>query len=205
MNQETLHRIFEPFFSTKGREEGTGLGLSVVYGIVKNHGGYINVYSEVGKGTVFKIYLPASSKPVLVEGETRISNVEGTESILVIDDEAVIRDFIKEGLEDLGYTVLTAEDGEIGIDIYKEKKEAIDLVILDLVLPKISGMITYQRLKEIDPQILVLLASGYSQKGQAQELLDQGVQGFMQKPFRLKELAREIRVLLSKGKEYDTN
>jgi PAS domain S-box-containing protein len=205
MNQETLHRIFEPFFSTKGREEGTGLGLSVVYGIVKNHGGYINVYSELGKGTVFKIYLPASSKPVLVEGETRISNVEGTESILVIDDEEVIRDFIKEGLEDLGYTVLTAEDGEIGIDIYKEKKEEIKLVVLDLVLPKISGMITYQRLKEIDPQILVLLASGYSQKGQAQELLDQGVQGFMQKPFRLKELAREIRVLLSKGKEYDTN
>jgi len=202
MNREILDRIFEPFFSTKGQGEGTGLGLSVVYGIIKNHGGYINVYSEVGKGSIFKIYLPASSKPVQEEvEETEINNVKGEESILVIDDEEVIRDLIKEGLEDFGYTVLTAEDGHAGVDIYKERKEEIALVILDLILPRMSGKITYEKLKEINPEITVLLSSGYSQKGQAQELLDQGVQGFIQKPFRLKELAREIRVLLYRGKE----
>jgi len=106
-----------------------------------------------------------------------------------------------EGLEDFGYTVLTAEDGYAGVDIYKERKEEIALVILDLILPKMSGKITYEKLKEINPEITILLSSGYSQKGQAQELLDQGVQGFIQKPFRLKELAREIRVLLDRGKE----
>jgi len=202
MNRETLDRIFEPFFSTKGQGEGTGLGLSVVYGIIKNHGGYINVYSEVGKGSIFKIYLPASSKPVQEEvEETEINNVKGEESILVIDDEEVIRDLVKEGLEDFGYTVLTAEDGYAGVDIYKERKEEIALVILDLILPKMSGKITYEKLKEINPEITILLSSGYSQKGQAQELLDQGVQRFIQKPFRLKELAREIRVLLDRGKE----
>ena len=201
MNQETLDRIFEPFFSTKEQGEGTGLGLSVVYGIIKNHEGYINVYSELGKGSIVKVYLPASSKPVLEEEETEIGNVKGKESILVIDDEMVIRDLIKEGLEDLGYTVLTAEDGYTGVSLYKEKAGETDLIILDLILPKMSGKITYEKLKEIDPQVTVLLSSGYSQKGQAQELLDQGVQGFIQKPFRLKELAREIRKLLDRKEE----
>lgn len=201
MNQETLDRIFEPFFSTKEQGEGTGLGLSVVYGIIKNHEGYINVYSELGKGSIFKIYLPASAEPVLEEEEAEIGNVKGKESILVIDDEMVIRDLIKEGLEDLGYTVLTAEDGHTGVSLYKEKAGETDLIILDLILPKMSGKITYEKLKEIDPQVTVLLSSGYSQKGQAQELLDQGVQGFIQKPFRLKELAREIRKLLDRKEE----
>lgn len=202
MNQETLDRVFEPFFSTKGQGEGTGLGLSVVYGIIKNHGGYINVYSEVGKGSIFKIYLPASSKPVQEEKEeTEIYNVKGGETILVIDDEEVIRDLVKEGLEDFGYTVLTAENGHVGLDIYKKRKKEIALVILDLILPKMSGKITYEKLKEINPEITVLLSSGYSQKGQAQELIDQGVQGFIQKPFRLKELAKEIRMLLDRKEE----
>jgi two-component system cell cycle sensor histidine kinase/response regulator CckA len=205
INQETLDRIFEPFFSTKGQGKGTGLGLSVVYGIIKNHSGYINVYSELGKGSVFKVYLPASSKPILEEEEAEISNVKGEESILVIDDEEVIRDLVEEGLEDFGYTVLTAENGEIGINMYKDKDREIDLVILDLILPRMSGMITYEKLKEIDPEITVLLSSGYSQRGQAQELLDRGVQGFIQKPFRLKELAREIRVLLDRRNKNKNN
>jgi len=201
IKKETIDRIFEPFFTTKGKEKGSGLGLSVVYGIVKNHGGYVSVYSELGKGSIFKVYLPASSKPILEEKESEISEVEGKESILVIEDEEVIRNLVKEGLEDLGYTVLTAEDGEIGIDIYGERKREINLVILDLILPKMSGKIIYQKLKAIDPQIKVLLSSGYSQSGQAQELLNQGVEGFIQKPFKIKELAREIRAVLDKGKE----
>jgi CheY-like chemotaxis protein len=148
------------------------------------------------------MYLPASSKPIEEKKEAEMITIKGNESILIIDDEEVIRDVVKEGLGDLGYTVFTAKNGLEGIAIYSGQKGNIDLVILDLILPKMSGTITYEKLKALDPQVTVLLSSGYSQKGQAQELLDRGVQGFIQKPFRLIDLAKAIRMLLAREKAH---
>ncbi len=196
MDETVKQKIFEPFFTTKEPGQGTGLGLSSVYGIVKNHGGYITVYSEPGKGATFNIYLPATHKSVEDQEKTENLLFMGRETVLLVDDEPIIIETAQIMLSELGYTVLTADNGETGIDLFRRYKGEIDVVILDLIMPKMSGAETFNRIKSIDPAARVLLSSGYSRNGQAEELLQKGCSGFIQKPFNILELSRKVREVL---------
>ena len=196
MDKAAQQRIFEPFFTTKEMGRGTGLGLASVYGIIKNHGGIINVYSEKGKGTTFTIYLPASEKEVAEEGKVPAKVLKGTETVLLVDDEDMIIDVGEGFLKNLGYNVLLARSGKEAIEIYEKNKDKIDIVILDMIMPEMGGRETYDRMKEINPDIKVLLSSGYSINGQASEILERGCDGFIQKPFNMKELSQGVREIL---------
>lgn len=199
MDTKTLERIFDPFFTTKGLGRGTGLGLASVYGIIKAHGGYIDVDSEQGVGTTFHIYFPAIDKSnihshIPHKGPDRIKPGKGT--ILIVDDEEIIIDVSIEMLKKIGYRVLKALSGKEAISEYQASSAKIDLVILDLIMPKISGSEVYDKLKEINPQVKVLLSSGYSVDGQATEILKRGCNGFIQKPFNMEELSRKVNEIL---------
>ena len=196
MDAQTRERIFEPFFTTKGMGRGTGLGLATVYGIIKGHGGLIDVTSIPGQGTTFDIYLPATEKAVVSEEAVKKDVLRGTETILLVDDEAMVLDVAKGMLEFLGYRVHCAGSGQEAVAVYTIKKNEIDLVILDMILPGISGGETFDHLREINPQAKVLLSSGYSIDGNAREILERGCDGFLQKPFQIEQLAREVRAIL---------
>ncbi|MFC1812639.1 PAS domain S-box protein [Thermodesulfobacteriota bacterium] len=198
MDAATRQRIFDPFFTTKEMGRGTGLGLASAYGIIKNHHGFINVYSETGEGTTFNIYLPASEKEAVKEEDLSEEASRGTETILLVDDEEMIIEVGREFIEKLGYNVLTAKGGKEAIKIYKKNRGQIDMVVLDMIMPEMGGGDTYDKLKEIHPDIKVLLSSGYSINGQASEILDRGCSGFIQKPFNLVELSKKIRSILDK-------
>ncbi len=198
MDEATRQRIFEPFFTTRKMGRGTGLGLASVYGITKNHGGFIDVYSEKGHGTTFNIYLPASEKEAMKGKALAGDIIKGSEGVLLVDDEDMIIDVGKELLGELGYEVLLARSGQEAIKIYEENEEKIDMVILDMIMPDMSGGDTYDRLKEINPDINVLLSSGYSINGQATEILNRGCDGFIQKPFNIKQLSQKLREILDK-------
>ena len=197
MDEKTRERIFEPFFTTKGMGRGTGLGLASAYGIIKGHNGIINVYSEKGHGTTFTIYLPASAKVVMREYEISADIVKGEETILLVDDEDIIIDVSKELLEMLGYHVHVARSGKEAIEIYKEKGNEIDLVILDMIMPGIGGSETFSTLKGINPDIKVILSSGYSINGKANEIMELGCGAFIQKPFEMSDLSDKIRKILA--------
>ena len=197
IDKETQDRIFDPFFTTKEMGKGTGLGLASVYGIIKGHGGYIDVDSKLGQGTKFQIYLPASDK----DAETKslgksIDLYNGTETILLVEDEEAVMDVGIKMLGKMGYNVITAKNGEEAIVLYKEKHDTIDMVILDMILPEMGGGEVYDAIKEINPDVRVLLASGYSIESQAKQILSRGCDGFIQKPFNLKELSAKIREIL---------
>jgi len=196
MNEETAKRIFEPFFTTKQNGKGTGLGLSMVYGVVMNHKGFLSVYTEPGHGTTFTIYLPASGKPETQRPAETETPRGGNELILVVDDEEPIRSVAKDMLEAFGYRVFLAEDGLQAVQIYREHPDEIHLVILDMVMPKMGGGETFLELKALNPKLKALLSTGYSQNGKAQKILDNGVMGFVQKPYRLNELLSKVRAVL---------
>ena len=196
MDEETAERVFEPFFTTKERGRGTGLGLASAYGIVKAHGGYIEVKSDRGQGSTFSIYLPASRKKVATPARYAGQFIKGAETVLLVDDEEAVRQVGLEMLEAMGYRVLTASDGNEALSIYEKSGGDIGLVLLDMVMPNMGGAETYDGLKEIDPKVKVLLLSGYSIDGQATEILDRGCDGFIQKPFNMKELSGKIRQIL---------
>jgi two-component system, cell cycle sensor histidine kinase and response regulator CckA len=196
MDKATQKKIFEPFFTTKEMGRSTGLGLASAYGIIKNHGGFINVYSEKGHGTTFNIYLPSSEKEVIEENKPVEDTLRGTETVLFVDDEDMIIEVAEELFDQLGYEVLTAGSGKEAIEIFEEKKKHIDIVLLDMIMPNMSGGDTYDRMKAIDPDIKVLLSSGYSINGQATEIMDRGCNGFIQKPFKMKELSQKLRGIL---------
>lgn len=196
MDEATRLRIFEPFYTTKTMESGTGLGLASTYGIIKNHDGIITVYSEKGEGTTFDIYLPASDKRVSGGKKPTGEIIAGSEMILLVDDEDMIVNVGEQILDRLGYKVIIARGGKEAIELYKENQEKIDMVILDMIMPDVDGKMAYEKLKEINPDIKVLLSSGYSIAGQAQEILDRGCNGFIQKPFNLKELSLKLRDIL---------
>ncbi|NVL91040.1 MAG: PAS domain S-box protein [Desulfobacterales bacterium] len=199
MDEETQRRIFEPFFTTKEMGRGTGLGLAATYGIIKNHSGIINVYSEKNKGTTFNIYLPASEKKVIIKKEDLSGEaLKGTETVLFVDDEDIIIDVAVKMLVAMGYRVLLARNGKEAIEVYKNSKDNIDMVILDMVMPDISGGEVYDLMKEINPDVKVLLSSGYSIDGRATEILERGCDAFIQKPFNIKELSKKIREILEK-------
>jgi two-component system cell cycle sensor histidine kinase/response regulator CckA len=190
------HKIFDPFFTTKEISRGTGLGLASAYGIIKNHGGIINSNSKKGQGATFNIFLPASEKKIFKEKMIQKEILKGSETILLVDDEDMIIDIGRDLLEKLGYEVLTAKTGMEAVEIYKTNRKRIDIVILDMVMPKMGGGDTYEKLRDIEPGVKVLLSSGYSIDGQASKILSRGCDGFIQKPFDLKSLSLEIRKIL---------
>jgi len=196
MDKETMERIFEPFFTTKEVGQGTGLGLASAYGIIKNHNGIIRVYSEKDHGATFVIYLPASEAQAFDDAPDDYMMVKGKERILLVDDEegpVLVEELM---LKELGYTVLTARSGKEAVDLYRSNTENLDLVALDMIMPEKSGKATYEELKKIDPGIKVLLVSGYSLNKQIEELISQGCNGFIQKPFDIIELSQKIREIL---------
>ena len=202
MDKATQEKIFDPFFTTKGMGRGTGLGLASAYGIVKNHGGIINVYSEKGEGTTFNIYLPASEKTVTEEKEMPERVLKGTETILLVDDEDMIIDVGQRMLTRMGYKVLVAYSGREAIEMMggsESPSSGPDLIILDLVMPDMGGGETYDNLKKIRPDIKVLLSSGYSVDGKAKEIMERGCNGFIQKPFDMVNLSRKVREVLDQS------
>ncbi|MBW1607793.1 MAG: PAS domain S-box protein [Deltaproteobacteria bacterium] len=198
MGQKVMDRIFEPFFTTKDLGRGSGLGLASVYGIIKGHDGYIDVESEKGLGAIFSIYLPASEKSIQKTLEIPERIMEGNENILLVDDEALVINVGVQLLKKLGYTVLEAQSGREAIKIFMEGNHAIDMVILDMVMPDMSGGEVYDRIKRIDSNVKVLLSSGYSIDGQATEILKRGCEGFIQKPYSMEDFSKKIREVLNK-------
>ncbi len=196
MDKSTQERIFEPFFTTKAFGQGTGLGLASAYGIIKNHNGIINVYSEKGHGTTFKIYMPASDKRVISVNLKLEEAQGGTEMILLVDDEEMVSDIGKDLLEKLGYTVLVADGGAEAIKLFKRHRDQIELVILDMIMPDMSGGETFSHMRALKPNAKILLSSGYSLDSRASAIMKQGCNGFIQKPFNLKKLSHKIREIL---------
>jgi len=198
MSPEVQARLFEPFFTTKEVGQGTGLGLSVIYGIVKGHDGFINVYSQEGRGSTFHVYLPTIE---LVVEEREIEEWDlatGTETILVVDDEEMVRALGQAVLELCGYTVLMAEDGLQALEVYRAHRGEIALVVLDVIMPKLGGQECLRRLREMDPQVKVLISTGYTAKGLAQELVAEGALGVVEKPFQIRDFAAAVRAALDK-------
>ena len=193
MDEPTRQRIFEPFFTTKNMGRGTGLGLASVYGIIKNHSGFITVSSEKGKGSTFNIFLPATAKAATGKISTLKSVMPGEGTVLLVDDEPMILEVGRQMIQRLGYNVIVAKSGESAIDMYRQKSGQIDLVILDMIMPKMDGGQTFDRLKELDPHVRVLLSSGYSINGKASEIIQRGCEGFIQKPFDLNDLSQKIK------------
>lgn len=196
MDKATQEKIFDPFFTTKEMGRGIGLGLASVYGILKNHGGFIDVYSERGKGTAFNAYLPASEKEIIEDNIAQGDTLRGFETVLLVDDQDIVTEVTESLLSMLGYQVFIAGSGKEAINIFEQNQELIDVVILDMTMPGISGGDTYDRLKEMNPDLKVLLSSGYSIDGQATEILNRGCNGFIQKPFRIDKLSQKLREIL---------
>ena len=186
---EYQERIFEPFFTTKPQGQGTGLGLAAVFGTVQQHQGAISVCSQVGRGSRFQIYLPLSSGSV-IEHKADFNSVSGRGQILVIEDESVIRKMIEAVLKQLGYQVLLAENGRIGLEIFQECQREIDLVLLDKIMPEMDGLTCFRELKKIKADARIILISGFVDELDIQNLKNQGLNGFLAKPFRMAELSQ---------------
>ena len=199
MDKETLAHIFEPFYTTKDPGKGTGLGLAIVYGIVKDHRGYIACYSELGKGTIFRIYFPVVIERDRLGGSKLQENAEirgGTETILLVDDDNSISELAEEILQRFGYTVIAASDGEEALEIYREKQEFISLVILDLIMPGMGGHKCLEEILRLDPSQKVIIASGYSFAAQTNEALKSGASGYLKKPYEIGPMLKMVRQVL---------
>jgi PAS domain S-box-containing protein len=197
IDRKTMERIFEPFFTTKGPGIGTGLGLSMVYGIVKQHGGHITCYSEPGTGTTFKIYFPTMDSDVKPDKVKDLAFPKGgTETILLVDDEESVRYVAEQMLLQYGYRVITASNGREALEIYSAEKEIISLVILDLFMPEMGGKECLRALLQIDPKVRALVASGFTQNGEIRDVLDSGAKGFVGKPFGTAKLLEKIRKII---------
>lgn len=198
MDNEIQERIFDPFFTTKEMGRGTGLGLASAYGIIKGHDGYIDVESRKGEGATFSVYLPASEKKIAKAARITEKLLKGTETVLLVDDEEIILDIGRDLLKAIGCRALTARGGREAIELYQKNQDDINIVILDMIMPNMSGGEVYDRMKEINPDIKVLLSSGYSINDQATDILSRGCNGFIQKPFTINELSVVIRQILDK-------
>ena len=199
MDEPTRQRLFEPFFTTKAMGRGTGLGLASAYGIIKNHGGFITVESQKGRGTTFSLFLPASAKPVSPGKAPDSVLLQGQGTLLLVDDEDIVLEVGALMLERLGYEVLKARSGQEALQLYDQHRDRIRMVILDMVMPQMSGEAVFDRLKAIDPTVKVLLSSGYSIDSQAQQILARGCNGFVQKPFTLSDFSSRVKAVLESG------
>lgn len=205
MSKETISRIFNPFFTTKGEGVGTGLGLAMVNNIVTNHNGIIEVYSQKGIGTEFKLFLPvAQTKSLDEEHNRKIEIPKGEGLVLVIDDEEIMRGVACEILEECGYTAISAEDGIKGIELFEKNRDKISAVILDMNMPQISGKETFLKLKELSPEIKVLLGSGFREDEEVHKLLSLSATGFIQKPYTLVQLAQKMHAIIYKNQDIKT-
>ncbi|MDJ0783566.1 MAG: response regulator [Desulfosarcinaceae bacterium] len=197
MPPEVRERIFDPFFTTKEMGRGTGLGLASAYGIIKGHGGYIDVSSTPGKGTAFTLYLPAVDA---VDTKTKAAKKQllhhGEGTILLVDDEDVVLNVGHQMLDKLGYTVLPARSGGDALQLFAQHKSSLDLVILDMVMPDMNGGDVFDKLHDMQPDVPILLASGYSLEGKAEEILERGCRGFIQKPFSITTLGETVSAIL---------
>jgi len=196
MDEETLKRIFEPFFTTKGVGSGTGLGLSVVFGIMESHGGFIDVVSKRGSGTTFTLYFPAESVPTAgidTGAELQKEASGGTETVLVVEDEDTLREAVRINLAMKGYTVLTAGDGNQAVEMYRNHANEIAAVVCDFGLPGYSGGEVLRRLKEITPAVKFILASGYIDPKEKSSILKDGARDFLQKPYVAYDLLKKVR------------
>jgi PAS domain S-box-containing protein len=200
MDEATRQRIFDPFFTTKEMGRGTGLGLASAYGIIKNHCGMITVYSEIGHGTTFNIFLPVSDKAAHREVPLEAGLIKGSATILLIDDEELIIDVGQAMLEYLGYNVMVCKGGREAVEVITDMGNEIDLVILDMIMPGMDGGTTFDRIREIQPVMPVLLSSGYAINGHADEIMRRGCNGFIQKPYDISELSLKIRKILDETK-----
>lgn len=200
MPPEVASRVFEPYFSTKGAK-GTGLGLTLVASIVRAFGGAVRIESREGQGTTFRIFLPiVTGAPQHQEGGARPVRLHGgDERILIIDDEAAVRNVLALSLQHLGYRVEVAESGLEGLRAYRERSPRFDLVVLDMLMPQLSGEKVFEQLKEFDPKVRVLLISGYSSERAVNKVLEHGGLGFLQKPFTIEELSKRVRSCLDEG------
>jgi len=196
MDPETRQRIFEPFFTTKKTGRGTGLGLASVYGTVQNHEGFIHVESQPGRGTTFTLFFPAFRRVPAAQRKSGDDMIQGHGTVLLVDDEPMILQIGQMMLQRLGFDVKTAGSGEEALNLFKADPAQIDLVILDMIMPDLSGAETFERLKAIGPGVKVLLSSGYSIDGEAAGILKRGCDGFIQKPFDLQSLSKKIRDVL---------
>ncbi len=206
MDEETRQRIFEPFFSTRERGRGTGLGLASAHGIINNHGGFIKVDSKPGIGTTFQIFLPAVIKEPVTDAQPETgtkpagrTSAEEDITIMLVDDEDIVAEVGSLMLQSLGYKVITAKNGMKAVELYQADTAGFTLIILDMIMPKLSGGRTFDRLKEINPDVKILLSSGYSINDQARQILDKGCNGFIQKPFNLERLSTKIKEILNQG------
>ena len=196
IEEEAINKIFDPFFTTKPIGQGSGLGLAMVYGIISNHSGSISVESRLNQGSTFTILLPLSEKEISTITMPSISAVTGSETILLVDDEPMIIEVVSKILSRLGYDVLTAVSGQEAIEKYIHNQDRIDLLIIDMIMPQMSGGELFDRLKKINPTVSVMLSSGYSVDGEAQKILERGCNGFIQKPFSRAQLSEKIRAIL---------
>jgi two-component system cell cycle sensor histidine kinase/response regulator CckA len=198
MDNETLQKIFDPFFTTKGKSGGTGLGLSTVYGVINEFGGYIEVESKPEAGTIFNVYLPFSRRTAGTETHrewerfTEIPKGNG-ETILLVDDEKVILELGSNMLQHLGYNNVLAEDGIVAIDLYKKYGNKIALVILDLIMPHMSGEEVFDQLRQINPDVKIIVSTGYAKEELLHPLLNRRVNGFLSKPYKIQEFAEEVK------------
>lgn len=200
MDDSVRQQIFDPFFTTKEKSRGTGLGLASAYGIIKNHFGIITVHSKVGQGTTFTIYLPISDKEVHQNTPAKKEAIGGSETILLVDDEDMIIEVGGRMLVKLGYRVVIAKGGRQAVDMVKVKGQEIDMVILDLVMPDIDGARAFDLIRDIYPMMPVILSSGYSLDGKANEIMKKGCNGFIQKPFNMSDMSQKLRKILDEAK-----
>ena len=202
MDKETLARIFEPFFTTKEVGVGAGLGLAMVYGIVKQHGGVIVCSSELGRGTTFSVYLPAleQDEPGAEAAAVKELPTGGNETILLVDDEESIRSLGIKMLNRAGYTVLTAPDGRAALETYEQRSADISLVILDLMMPEMGGKQCLEKLLEMDPKAKVIISTGYSMDDQTKEVAESGARGFVRKPFQVTHMLNAVREVLDENR-----
>ena len=200
MDKETLEHIFDPFYTTKGLAEGTGLGLAMVYGIVKSHGGLISCFSELGRGTTFKIYFPIIEQKIESEKATVTDMSKGgTETILLVDDEDFIRNVGERTLKRFGYIVLSASGGNEALEIYRKEQDQIGLVILDLMMPGMSGSRCLEEILKVNPQAKIIVASGYSDIGPMKESIEAGAKSFIGKPYEMRQLLEVVRDVLDEN------
>jgi CheY-like chemotaxis protein len=199
MEQNVLEHIFEPFYTTKEVGKGTGIGLSMVYGIVKQHEGHIICKSRPGRGTTFEIYFPVveEEKVEKAPDEVAVSIFPGgDETVLLVDDEEMVIDFGSDCLRQSGYSVLTASNGKEALDVYRKNQAEISLVVLDLIMPEIGGKQCFKELIKINPGVKVLIASGHPSGGTIKDPIDLGTAGFVAKPYDVRELLKKVRELL---------
>jgi len=199
MDKQTLEHVFEPFFTTKKSGKGTGLGLAMAYGIVKNHGGHITCESAPGQGTTFSIYFPAIKEPGPVQPRRHpefTQNLHGNETILLVDDEDFLLDFGKRMLTRFGYKVLTAPDGETALQVFGKNREHIALVILDLIMPGMGGKTCLEQMLKEDPAARIIIASGQGIEGRAKEEIESKAAGLISKPFDLQKMLHIVRKTL---------